>query len=253
VRAPLRRAATALAALPLLLALPACSPDEARSDDRLTVLAAASLTESFEILAQRFEADHPGVEVATSFDSSATIAAQVDAGAPADVVATADPRTMELMADVVEDPATFARNKLALVVPPDDPAGVGGLADLQQADYVVCAPSAPCGSLAADLLEEAGVSRPPRSREVDVKAVLAKVALGEADAGLVYASDVVTAGDRVRRRPLPSDLTAATSYPIAVVTDAAHPDLAAEWVDLVLSDEGQQVLQEAGFTPGAGG
>jgi molybdate transport system substrate-binding protein len=219
------------------------------SDGDLTVLAAASLTEPFGELAERFEAEHPGVEVSTSFDSSATIAAQVDAGAPADVVATADPRTMRIMADAVEDPVTFAHNELVLAVPSGNPAGITELADLARADYVVCAPSAPCGALAVDLLDRAGVTRAPRSREVDVKAVLTKVQLDEADAGLVYASDVEAAGDRVEQVPLPAGSEAATSYPVAVVSGTDQAGLAQEWVDLVLSAEGQQVLTAAGFAP----
>jgi molybdate transport system substrate-binding protein len=215
--------------------------------EELTVLAAASLTEPFTVLAQRFEEAHRGVEVATSFDSSATIAAQVRAGAPADVVATADPRTMRLMGDRVGAAHTFARNELALVVPPANPAGISSLADLEHADYVVCAPAVPCGALAADLLAGAGIDRRPRSLEVDVKSVLTKVTLGEADAGLVYASDVVAAGDRVREMPLPPGAGAATSYPIAVVRDTDSRELARAWVRLVRSPEGRRVLAEAGF------
>jgi molybdate transport system substrate-binding protein len=224
-------------------------------DQKLTVLAAASLTESFDTLAKRFEAAHPGVEVAASYDSSATIAAQVDAGAPADVVATADTRTMRAMErgdSLATAPAVFARNRLVLVVPSDNPAGIGSLADLQHADYVVCVRSAPCGDLASRVLAGTGVTNRPRSYEVDVKAVLTKVQTGEADAGFVYASDVVAAGDSVREIPVPRSATPATDYPIAVTADSAHPDLARQWVDLVRSPEGRRVLAKAGFTPATG-
>ncbi len=237
----------------LVLAATACGGNgDPAGRQTLTVLAAASLTEPFTTLAKSFEAEHPGVKVVTGFDSSATIATQVQGGADADVVATADPRTMQMMRGALDgEPVVFAHNVLTLVVPPDNPAGIESLADLQGTDFVVCAPAAPCGALAADLLTDAGVSTRPRSLEVDVKAVLTKVELGEADAGLVYESDVVAAGDRVREVPLPDGERPGTAYPAAVVAGSTDPGLAHAFVDLLLSDEGQQVLTEDGFT-GAG-
>jgi molybdate transport system substrate-binding protein len=160
-------------------------------------------------------------------------------------------QTMQDADVLAEPPVVFAHNELAFVVPPDNPAEVEGLEDLQDADYVVCAEAAPCGALAAELLDGAGITHPPRSYEVDVKAVLTKVQLGEADAGLVYASDVVAAGDRIHEVPLPAGDESATSYPIAVTADSEHPDLAEAWVDLVRSGEGQQVLSRAGFSTDA--
>ena len=246
------RPAALLLAAGLLLAT-GCSGVGGGEEQRLTVFAAASLTEPFGELAKRFEADHPGVEVVTSFDSSATLAAQVVAGAPADVVATADAATMGILTDddlLEEPPVPFARNELALVVPPDNPAGIDEVADLQEADYVVCAVTAPCGALAADVLDKAGVTNDPRSLEVDVKAVLTKVVLGEADAGLVYSSDVVAAQGKVRDVPLPEDATATSEDTIAVTADSDEKDLAEAFLDLVLSAEGQQVLVDAGFSGG---
>jgi molybdate transport system substrate-binding protein len=222
---------------------------------QITVLAAASLTEPFGELADRFEAAHPGVSVRTGFDSSATLATQVSQGAPADLVATADPRTMRRMQQagvLAGAPRVFARNRLALVVPPDDPARVAGLADLQDSDYVVCTPSAPCGRLAEQALGAVGVTARPRSLEVDVKAVLTKVMLGEADAGLVYASDVVAAGDRVREVPLPAEARLRTAYPVAVTAASEHPGLAREFVTLLRSDNGRRVLRRAGLQPVGG-
>ena len=249
-------AAAALALLAAVLAGCSSAADEGGgAHQRLTVLAASSLTESFDTLAKRFEAEHPGVKVATSYDSSATIAAQVVAGAPADVVATADTKTMDVMRDgnaLAKPPIVFTRNRLALVVPADNPAGIEQLADLQHADYVACVKSAPCGDLASGLLERSGITKPPRSYEVDVKAVLTKVELGEADAGFVYASDVVAAGRSVKEVALPQGTDAVTEYPIAVTADSEHQDLARSWVDLVRSREGQQVLARAGFTTRAG-
>ena len=252
-----RRAAAAGLAL-LTAVLTGCSSSAHESGgakQKLTVLAAASLTESFDTLAKRFEAEHPGVAVVTSYDSSATIATQVVAGAPADVVATADTKTMDVMRKgkaLAGPPVVFTRNRLALVVPATDPAGIEQLADLQHADYVTCVKSAPCGDLAAGLLAGTGITNPPRSYEVDVKAVLMKVELGEADAGFVYASDVVAAGRSVEEVPLPQGTDAVTDYPIAVTADSEHQDLARSWVDLVRSREGQKVLAKAGFTTHAG-
>lgn len=254
---PARPTRTALALAVLALITTACGGTGGGADDsrRLTVMAAASLTESFSKLADRFEASHDGVEVVTSFDSSATLATQVASGAPADVVATADLRTMQMMVEadaVAGDPVVFARNVLTLAVPADNPARIERLADLQGSEFVVCAPAVPCGALATQALDEAGVTTRPRSLEVDVKAVLTKVVLGEADAGLVYASDVVAARDRVVAVPAPELADAATDYPVAVTADSGEPDLAGEFVDLLRSEEGRQVLDEAGLEPATG-
>ncbi len=194
------------------------------------------------------------MRVELAFDSSATLAEQVNQGAPGDVLATADERTMSLVADAgntAGPPRRFATNRLVLVVPADDPAGVDELADLDRGDvdFVVCVPSAPCGALATAVLDGQGIRADPASEEVDVKAVLSKVVLGEADAGLVYTSDAVAAGDRVRAVPVPADEGAVTAYPIAVTAGAAEPDLARDWVDLVLSGEGRRALADAGFGP----
>jgi molybdate transport system substrate-binding protein len=241
----------ATAAVVVALSATACGTTEhsgGSADRRLTVLAAASLTEPFTEIATAFEAQHAGVDVVTSFDSSATIATQVSAGAPVDVVATADPRTMALMGSAVEDPVIFAHNVLALVVPPDNPAGIDRPQDLRGTDFVVCAATAPCGRLAAALLDEAGVTTQPRSLEVDVKAVLTKVMLGEADAGLVYATDVIAAKERVDEVALAERTPLGTDYPVAVTTESTRPALAQEFVDLLLSREGRQILAGAGFT-----
>lgn len=221
-------------------------------DRTLTVLAAASLTETFEQLADEFESEHRRVSVRLAFDSSATLAEQVNQGAPADVLATADRRTMRRV--VAEDntaapPQVFATNRLRLVVPPENPAGIDELADLDEpeVDYVVCVHSAPCGALAESVLDSAGISHHPASAEVDVKAVLTKIELGEADAGLVYATDAAAAGNLVRAIAVPAPAGAVNDYPIAVLAGADDPGLAREWVELVLSDNGRALLGAAGF------
>lgn len=218
----------------------------AAEEDTLTVLAAASLAGPFTSFAESFEETHPGVEVRLAFASSATLAQQALDGAPADVLATADVATMERAEPVLAGRArTFATNRLSLAVPADNPAGIEQARDLGRPGVrlVACVETAPCGALAADVLNDLGAT--PVSLEVDVSAVLSKVVTREADAGLVYRSDVVAGGDAVTGIPLPGAPT--TSYRIATVSHAAQPDLAEEFVALAVSDEGRQVLADAGF------
>jgi molybdate transport system substrate-binding protein len=247
-----RYGAVGLALAMVLVSGAGCSSDS--GNEELTVLAAASLTGTFTELEQAFVEDHPGVDVRLSFDSSATLAQQVVGGAPADVLATADERTMQSVVDADGtdgSPDVFASNHLVLVVPAENPAHVASVDDLARpgVDYVVCVPSAPCGDVAATVLDRAGIDAPAASEETDVKAVLSKVELGEADAGLVYATDAVDAGDAVRAFEIPGSRQASTSYLVAALKDAGSPDLARAWVDLVLSDRGQRVLADAGFGP----
>lgn len=219
-------------------------------DTTITVLAASSLTGTFTELADRFEADHPGVHVKLAFDSSATLAQQAVDGAPADVLATADTATMDdAEGALASDPELFATNTMVLVTPAGNPADVSGFADLANGDvtFVACVPTAPCGKVAAALLDDNAITLPPASLEVDVKSVLAKVTSDEADAGLVYATDAVAAGDEVESFEVPHAQEELTSYPIAPLTQASDDALAQEFVDLVTSPEGRQVLKDAGF------
>ena len=227
-------------------------------DDRtLTVLAAASLTETFTELAETFEAEHEGVEVELVLGASTALAEQVVDGAPGDVLATADERSMQTAeaADALSaTPEPFATNTLTLVTPPDNPAGIDSLTDLASpdVDFVACAATAPCGALAAELLDQLldqeGVAAEPATEEVDVKAVLARVSQGEADAGLVYRTDVLSAGDDVVGRAFAEAEAARNRYPVAVLDDAPNPAAARAFVDLLLSDDGLRVLTGAGFT-----
>lgn len=235
-----------------LLPLAGCSGGDGQDGDdtTITVLAAASLTETFTELATRFEDEHPGVDVRLAFDSSATLAQQAVEGAPADVLATADTATMDGAADALAaEPEVFATNTLVMVTPAGNPAGLDGFSDLDGSTYVVCVETAPCGKVARALLDADGVTTEPASLEVDVKAVLARVTGDEADAGLVYASDAVAAGDAVETFDVPGAADQVTAYPIAPLTQSEHPDLAQEFVDLVLSRDGQAVLADAGFGP----
>ncbi|GEP34902.1 molybdate-binding protein [Nocardioides szechwanensis] len=240
---------TRLLTLALLLPLAACGAgDDAAS--KITVLAAASLTESFTTLAEEFEREHEDVEVELAFDSSATLAEQAVGGAPADVLATADTATMDSAADALAaDPEIFATNTMVLVTPADNPAGITSYDDLATGDvtYVVCVDTAPCGKVAATLIAATGLAAEPASLEVDVKSVLAKVISGEADAGLVYATDAVAAGAAVQTFEIPGAAEVVTTYPIAPLDQSEEADLAQEFVDLVLAESGQQILRDAGF------
>ena len=225
----------------------------------LTVFAAASLTDVFTVLGDQLEQQNPGLDVQFSFAGSSALATQLTQGAPADVFAAADVAQMDRVrdADLVGDPAVFARNRLMLVVPPDNPAGLhlpggGGipsLADILTSDVTlaVCAEEVPCGAAAATVLAAAGSPATPDTYEEDVRAVLTKVELGEVDAALVYASDVVSAGDAVEGLEFPEAEDAVNRYPICVLADAPNPEAAAAFVELVRSAEGQELLQDAGF------
>ena len=217
----------------------------------LTVYAASSLTATFTELAADFEEDHEEVEVELSFGGSADLVAQVQQGAPADVVATADTATMDRLAaeDLVEEPVVFASNRLEIAVPPGNPAGVRSLQDLSQPglNLVLCAPEVPCGAAAARVAEVGGVRLAPVSEEQSVTDVLGKVVSGEADAGLVYVTDVRAAGDQVQGVGFPESAEVVNDYPLAVVSGTDHGDLAAAFLALVTGQRGREVLSAAGF------
>lgn len=242
----MRRLAVVLAAAVLLAG---CGSGEGRT---ITVQAAASLTEAFTVLGERFEAQHPGTEIRFNFAGSSALAQQIIAGAPADVFASADLRQMQRVVDedlVAGRSRRFASNGLTIAVPRGNPGGVGSLADLAdpRLRLVVCAPQVPCGAATRELERQAGVRLHPDSEESDVKDVLAKVQVGEADAGLVYVTDVRTAGGGVEAIGIPQADAARNEYAVAVLADAPHPELARQFVGLVTSDRGRQVLREAGF------
>ncbi|WP_020017750.1 molybdate ABC transporter substrate-binding protein [Promicromonospora sukumoe] len=222
------------------------------ADRTLTVYAAASLTSTFEQIAEEFEATHDGVDVELSFAGSSDLVAQIQQGAPADVFASADTANMDKI--VTDDlqagtPTDFASNTLMIAVPPGNPAGVASLAGLAGDDVhlVVCAPEVPCGAATERVEEAAGLTFSPVSEEQSVTDVLNKVITGEADAGLVYVTDVRGAGDKVEGIEFPESESAVNVYPIAALERSAEPELAQEFVDAVLGQEGQQVLGDAGF------
>lgn len=250
----------ATAAAVLTLALAACGGDgadgapagtDAPPSGELTVFAAASLHVVFADLAELFTEEHAGAEVTFSFAGSADLVAQLDAGAPADVLATADETTMAHAAaagTLAGEPRVFAENGLTLVVPSGNPAGVGGLDDsLDGAALVVCAPQVPCGAATTALADLLGTSLSPVSEEGSVVDVLGKVTSGQADAGLVYTTDAAAAGDAVETIAVPRADEVVNRYPVAVTTGAASPELADAWVELLLGPEGRELLGDAGF------
>jgi molybdate transport system substrate-binding protein len=228
------------------------SPSEAdAAPTMVTVFAAASLTEAFDTLATRFEAEHPNVDVVLSFGGSAGLAQQVVEGAPVDVFASAAPPPMRALADagLAVDPVVFATNTLELAVPAGNPAGITGLGDLANPDLriALCDPSVPCGAASEELLAQDGVTASPDTLESDVKAVLTKVSLGEVDAALVYRTDVLSAGDEVEGIEVPGAASVVNRYPIAALAEAADAETAADFVAFVTGAAGRQVLAKAGF------
>lgn len=215
------------------------------------VLAAASLTESFTTLGQQFEAAHPGVRVAFSFAGSSALVSQITSGAPGDVFASASVTNMDqvVAAGAASDPKVFARNVMQIAVPPTNPGNVTGLDSLAGAGVTtaMCQEQVPCGATAAKVFTNARITVTPVTLEPDVKSVLSKVELGEVDAGLVYATDALAAGDKVKGVQIPADVNASTSYPIAALTKSANAAAAAAFVDYVLSSAGASVLTSAGF------
>jgi molybdate transport system substrate-binding protein len=231
----------------------AAAPGSGATAGSLVVFAAASLKHTFTALGETFESEHPGVDVSFSFAGSSDLLTQLTGGAPADVYAAADTRTMQslVQAGLAVDAVDFARNTLVIVTPPDNPAAVASFADLARpgVSVVVCADGVPCGTAARRIQDATGVRLSPVSEEQSVTDVLNKVRTGEADAGLAYVTDARAAGDAVATVPFPEAGPAANTYPIAVLTDAGNTGAAAAFVALVTGPTGQAVLAGAGFTP----
>lgn len=223
-------------------------PSEAAT---LTVFAAASLTSTFEQLADQFEKSHEGVDVQLSFAGSSDLVTQVREGAPADVIATADEQTMQQLVDagdVAAAPRAFVSNTLVIAVPTGNPEGIGELGDLTgpDLDVVVCAPQVPCGAATETVEESAGLEIDAVSEEPAVTDVLGKVANGQADAGLVYRTDAA-GSDSVDAVEFPESADAVNLYPIAPLAHADDAELAQQFTDFVLSDEARAVFDAAGF------
>ncbi|MDQ1024301.1 molybdate transport system substrate-binding protein [Streptomyces umbrinus] len=250
-----------------LLALSACSSSDdsstgsdsstsASSPDKLsgtvTVFAAASLKESFTALGKEFEQEHPGTKVMFSFGGSDSLAASITGGAPADVFASASPKTMAIVTDKGDasgTPATFVRNQLEIATLPGNPDKIASLKDLTKSGLkvVLCDKTVPCGAAAQKALDAGKLKLTPVSYEQDVKAALTKVELKEADAAVVYKTDVNAAGDKVEGVDFPESADAINDYPIVQLKDAPNAEAAEAFIALVQSADGQKVLTEAGF------
>ena len=226
--------------------------EAAKLSGTLTVFAAASLKSTFTKLAAEFETANPGAKVALSFAGSSDLVTQISQGAPADVFASADVKNMAKLADagLLDGTATnFATNVLAIAVPPANPASIASFADLARPGVrvVVCAGQVPCGAATAAVEKATGVTLNPVSEESSVTDVLGKVTSGEADAGVVYVTDVRTAGEKVKGIPFAEADQAVNTYPIATVGSSKNKELAAAFVALVTGAEGKKVLGDAGF------
>ena len=250
-----RSRARLAAALAAALVLAGCGGGQrsggASGPAELKVFAAASLTAAFGDLGRRFTAANGGTRVVFNFAGSQALATQIRQGAPADVFASADLANMDKVRDLVGTPRSFAGNRLQIVVEQGNPRGVKGLDDLANPDLkvVLAAPDVPAGRYAAESLAKAGVTVEPVSQEDDVKAVVTKVSLGEADAGIVYVTDVTAGGDKVEGVAIPEELNVLATYPIATVTASRAQDQAQAFMDQVLATDGQQVLKAHGFLP----
>jgi molybdate transport system substrate-binding protein len=253
----------------LALVLVACSDSasnrkEGQPGGTLNVFAAASLIDAFEEMREVFEEDNPGAEVRLNFAGSSKLLTQIQQGAPADVFASADEEKMNvaLQNELVEEPRPFVTNELAVIVPEDNPAGVGSLEDLAGEDVmlVLAEEGVPVAKYAKEMLQKAdaeyGEGFSGRvlgnvvSREVDVKAAANRVSLNEADATFVYESDITPdIEERVEVVEIPPEFNVVATYPIAVTTAAQNKELANLWVEFVFSEEGQSILRSWGFEP----
>lgn len=231
----------------------ACGDDDDGASGEVVVFAAASLTDAFTEIGDAFTEANDDASVTFSFAASSELVAQITEGAPADVFASADLNNMTKLTDADAndgDPVVFAHNLSEIVVGPGNPLGIAGVADLENDDLilVVCAPEVPCGTYANQIFENAGVTVNPDSFEENVRAVLTKVTLGEADAGIVYATDVTAAGDDADGVEIPADINVVAEYPIAVTAEAPNSNGGQAFVDFVMSDAGQDILASYGFT-----
>jgi molybdate transport system substrate-binding protein len=256
-----RRAAHLIGALGLAVgASMITATDHAAQPNELVVFAAASLREAFTTLAKTFEAQHPGVKVELSFAGSQELRVQIEHGARADVFASADEKHVAALErqSMVRNTVLFAHNELVVIVPANNPAKLAAFSDLPKATRIVLGvPEVPIGAYSERILTAADkryggnfgaqVRAHVRSRELNVKQVLTKVVLGEADAGVVYRTDAQAEKDRVAAISIPSDINLLANYPIASLAGAPHPELARAWLDLVRSKEGQRVLASKGF------
>ncbi|MFJ3877522.1 molybdate ABC transporter substrate-binding protein [Streptomyces sp. NPDC090077] len=263
-----RRIAAAALTAALLVPLSACGGgnDEKKADGaaspsasapasaeakgaNLTVLAASSLTDVFNTAKAAYEKSHPGTKVTISFAGSQELAAQVKQGAPADALVTADTKTMDGLKAETNNPTVIAKNRLVIATGKDNPFKVDELKDLADSKIkvVLAAPEVPVGRYSKQILDAQKIEVKPVSQEPNVRAVLSKVELGEADAGLVYKTDTIKSGDKVVSVDIPDEQNAVASYPAATLKGSKNAEAAAAFVTWLSSPEAQKILQDAGF------
>ncbi len=252
----MRRFTVIVAAL-LAAAVAGCSSSSSGSSTSssstgtITVLAAASLMQTFTQLGKQFEAAHKGDTVKFSFGPSSGLSTQITSGAPADVFASAAPANMQTVVSAgdASNPQTFAKNTMEVAVPPSNPGKVTSVNDLAKKSVKValCQPQVPCGVVAAEVFKNAGITVKPVTLETDVDSVVTQVETGNVDAGMVYVTNVLSEGTKLKGVTIPASDNASTLYPIAVIKSSKHKSIAQEFVDYVLSPAGQKVLTAAGF------
>ena len=229
----------------------AASTSPSASTGSITVFAAASLTGTFTQLGKQFETAHPGDTVKFSFGPSSGLATEITSGAPADVFASAATANMQqvVTAGDASNPQNFAKNIMEVAVPPNNPANVKSVNNLAKKSVKValCQPQVPCGVVAAEVFKNVGITVKPVTLQADVKSVLTQVELGNVDAGMVYVTDVMAAGTKVKGVAIPAADNASTEYPIATISSSKQKSEAEAFVAYVLSPAGQQVLAAAGF------
>lgn len=241
-----------LATLAAVLLLTACGQSAAAPTTTISVFAAASLTDSFKALGDAFHKQHSNLEVQFNFAGSPTLVTQIEQGAAADVFASADTTNMDrLRTDGFTSgtPEVFAHNELEIAVAPGNPKHISSLADLAHPGliYISAGPTVPAGMYAAQALQKAGVTATPKSLETDVKSVISKIELGEADAGIVYTTDVKAAQRKVDGVPIPDNFNVVATYPLTLVKDSKHADDASAFIAYVTSATGQSTLVSFGF------
>jgi molybdate transport system substrate-binding protein len=262
------RALRLLAAVGLsALVLAACGDDDASGDDSssasgspagesslegdITVFAGASLTDAFDEVGAAFEEANPDVSVEFNYGASSALREQILAGAPADVFASANTSNMDQVVEggAATDPSDFVTNQLQIVVPAGNPGDVAGLDDFANADLLIglCAEEVPCGEFGREALANADVTPSIDTNEPDVRSLLTKIEAGELDAGIVYITDVLAAGDAAEGIDIPADDNVTATYPIASLSDAGNAEVADAFVEFVLSDEGRTILESYGF------
>ncbi len=217
------------------------------------MFAAASLTAAYTEIGNAFMTSYPNSKVTFSFAASSDLVTQINEGAPADVFASADQANMKKLTDAAGnagDPRVFATNSLEIIVGKGNPKGITGVADLAKPGviFVTCAPEVPIGKYAAQVLSNAAVTVTPASLEQNVKGIVTKVTLGEADAGIVYKTDVTAAGDQAAGVEIPADINVIATYPLVATKAASNPTGAQAFVDFVLGEQGQKIMASYGFT-----